>query len=405
MLTNLADRVAPESRENLTLFPLIYGEIGIGENTMGKRIEYQEGQLLGKHEISFIEDIKNKKGEQRKALMKCSCGKEFESCIIKIKNNNTKSCGCLQGKKQTIKYSKGQLIGDHGIVFINDIPNNRDSKRNRRMAIFKCACGKEFEAYIDHVKTNYHTRCSRRCTNFIPIYENGQILGDHGIKLLEEIDTNSNEFRKAKFRCHCGKEFITGINSVKANQSKSCGCEQNKSKQYIKGQNVGSNGIIFLKDIGSTMGSQRKALLRCHCGKEYITNISAVVNGYIKSCGCTSTRSIGGEAIKDILESKDINFDVEHKEANCRDKNALPFDFAIKNKNLILGFIEYDGKQHFESIDFFGGEAHFLYTKKHDQIKNEYCVDNNIPLLRIPYTEFSNIENITNAFLTELEVI
>ena len=31
---------------------------------------------------------------------------------------------------------------------------------------------------------------------------------------------------------------------------------------------------------------------------------------------------------------------------------------------------------------------------KHDNMKNKYCEDNSINLLRIPYTEFENIENI-----------
>ena len=47
--------------------------------------------------------------------------------------------------------------------------------------------------------------------------------------------------------------------------------------------------------------------------------------------------------------------------------------------------IEYDGKQHFSQYDFFGGEEGFETIKKHDNIKNEFCKNNNIKLLRIPY--------------------
>jgi hypothetical protein len=39
----------------------------------------------------------------------------------------------------------------------------------------------------------------------------------------------------------------------------------------------------------------------------------------------------------------------------------------------------------------FDNEEKFKKTQLHDQIKNEYCKKNNIPLIRIPYTHFDNI--------------
>lgn len=48
--------------------------------------------------------------------------------------------------------------------------------------------------------------------------------------------------------------------------------------------------------------------------------------------------------------------------------------------------IEYDGRQHFQGYDYFGGEEAYKIRHRHDLIKNKYCEDNNINLLRIPYT-------------------
>jgi len=56
--------------------------------------------------------------------------------------------------------------------------------------------------------------------------------------------------------------------------------------------------------------------------------------------------------------------------------------------------IEYDGIQHFKPIKYFGGEEKFKFQQKTDFIKNEYCKNNNIKLLRIPYWEFDNIKLI-----------
>lgn len=48
--------------------------------------------------------------------------------------------------------------------------------------------------------------------------------------------------------------------------------------------------------------------------------------------------------------------------------------------------IEYDGKQHFEPIKYFGGITKFEYQKNNDQIKDDYCSKNGIRLMRLPYT-------------------
>ena len=52
----------------------------------------------------------------------------------------------------------------------------------------------------------------------------------------------------------------------------------------------------------------------------------------------------------------------------------------------LLYLIEYDGKQHFEPIDWFGGIEGFNKQKQRDIIKDNYCKLNNILLLRLPFT-------------------
>ena len=52
--------------------------------------------------------------------------------------------------------------------------------------------------------------------------------------------------------------------------------------------------------------------------------------------------------------------------------------------------IEVDGKQHYEAIDFFGGEKNLKYNQLHDKIKSDYCKNNNLPLIRISYLDFKD---------------
>jgi hypothetical protein len=85
----------------------------------------------------------------------------------------------------------------------------------------------------------------------------------------------------------------------------------------------------------------------------------------------------------------------------CRNINPLPFDFYIENKNF-KALIEYDGIQHFKPT--FGSNLHEKKLKlklqiKNDKIKNKFCNEKNINLIRIKYTDFKNIEKILRKLL------
>lgn len=83
-------------------------------------------------------------------------------------------------------------------------------------------------------------------------------------------------------------------------------------------------------------------------------------------------------------------------------KKQLKFDTCIYIDDLPC-LIEFDGVQHFQPIKYFGGEEGFKKTKIRDQIKNEYCEQNNIPLLRIKYTELAELENIIDEFINSIK--
>lgn len=99
--------------------------------------------------------------------------------------------------------------------------------------------------------------------------------------------------------------------------------------------------------------------------------------------------SIGEERIMDFLEQKDIKFKYEKTFDECVDKNPLWFDFYLPEYNMV---IEYDGQQHYISIENWGGINKLNDNIRKDTIKNKYCEDNNIRILRIPYWDFDNIE-------------
>lgn len=85
---------------------------------------------------------------------------------------------------------------------------------------------------------------------------------------------------------------------------------------------------------------------------------------------------------------------MQYKSNKCINKRQLRFDFAIFEDEKIKFLIEYDGIGHFKSQTNWGGESAFLKQKENDNIKDQYCQDNDIILLRIPYWKKENISQI-----------
>ena len=109
-----------------------------------------------------------------------------------------------------------------------------------------------------------------------------------------------------------------------------------------------------------------------------------------------------------LLINNNFLYDSEVSFDGCVYINKLTFDFVVYNKtdNSIHKIIELDGQQHFKPVCFGGNKKiallEFEKIKVKDKIKNEYCQNNNIPLLRIPYWDFDNIEDILEKELLKL---
>lgn len=105
--------------------------------------------------------------------------------------------------------------------------------------------------------------------------------------------------------------------------------------------------------------------------------------------------SQGELKISEYLNSQNIKYKTQYIFKECKYIKPLRFDFYIPKNNIC---IEYDGQQHFEPINFNGdqdgGIGKFIETRKRDNIKNQYCKENNIELIRIPYWDYDNIEKI-----------
>lgn len=161
-------------------------------------------------------------------------------------------------------------------------------------------------------------------------------------------------------------------------------------------------GILLNKD--EYIGWNRKNLrvVCANCGEIFVTSYCAFMSHGGQLCSkCTSNISKGEYAVKRYLEDNGIKFYMQFRFYDCRTTVPLPFDFYLPEYNTC---IEYDGEGHYMPIKR-GGisdvQAQELLDgiKYRDKIKSIYCIKNDIKLLRIPYWDFNNINDILNKEL------
>lgn len=140
-----------------------------------------------------------------------------------------------------------------------------------------------------------------------------------------------------------------------------------------------------------------------HCCKKDGFTWKIAPSNVLSGQGCPQCQESHGERqIRQWLKERDITCIYQKTFSDCRNKKELPFDFYLPDYNMC---IEYDGQQHFEPVDFAGkgkewAKEQFLVIQLHDQIKNQYCQEHNVQLLRIPY--YTNIQEELEKFFIHL---
>lgn len=197
-----------------------------------------------------------------------------------------------------------------------------------------------------------------------------------------------------KCQCECGNFVSVVGKDLRYGKTASCGCLQkertSKSNQSnLLGKKFGK--LIVLEQLPSK-NSRTYWLCQCECGNTCSVCARELSNGDAQSCGCLNSK--GEFLIKQLLKELKINF---IKEYIFSDFPSARFDFALLNENNeIYCLIEYDGKQHFEETSNTGGwnniERYLNITHPKDILKNNYCKEKNIPLLRIPYYKYGLLD-------------
>jgi len=208
-----------------------------------------------------------------------------------------------------------------------------------------------------------------------------------------------NNIKPIKIKCNeCNNIFnITPYNFLKG-----CGCKMCNRKKLSDSR---VRSVDEIKKIANTVhnniydypllvsvNNRKKVKIVCH--KHGVFEQTLYI--HLKGHGCPLCNISKGEfKIKQWLDDKKIKYSQQFKFPDCKNIQPLPFDFYLPDYNMC---IEYDGKQHFKPLVFFGGEEGFNKRLKNDKIKDNYCNSNNVKLIRVKYNE--NFENKLNNEIT-----
>ena len=209
----------------------------------------------------------------------------------------------------------------------------------------------------------------------------------------------------------CDMEVL-GVNlyNVINGKSTNCGCIRKKrlseSKRIhtiesLSQQKFGR--LTVVEEAGRDKYGKIQYKCICDCGNETIVLGNSLLQNHVVSCGCL--RSKNNSVISQILSKIGYNaIQEKYVKLDNNEISYIRFDNYIEELNLA---IEYDGEGHFIPIDWAGrGEAwanESLYaTQRRDEIKNNYCFENGIELLRISYFEIDDIENIIINKINEI---
>ena len=305
--------------------------------------------------------------------------------------------------------SKGYNFTKNGDVFeVNPVDLSKGSHKKVKV---KCDyCGKvvevEWRDFLKHLNKKYACgKCRQRKTSEENLLQRRHYLFTQALEFCKDSGYTFLTNEKEIFNSNSIVEYICpkhGIHYTKIYAlllKHGCSeCQYEKirlSPKQVEQSFQKYNGQVLNPEDYVNIKAKNLKVVCPDCGDVFITSYNSFMTSKGQRCAkCAKSESQGEYAVRTILEKYKIKYIQEYTFIDCKDKNVLPFDFYLPEYNQI---IEFDGLQHFIPSTFSNKIPpleNYALINKHDNIKNAYCAEKNIKLLRIPYYQISNVENI-----------
>ena len=234
--------------------------------------------------------------------------------------------------------------------------------------------------------------------NFIDM--TGWVMKEHGvpdsrITVLYKDTERSGKLIKWVCQCECGTIFSAVGAKIRNGWTRSCGCLQKEvTSKRTRIDLIGQQfGYLTVFEAAGKRGSRALWKCRCICGNIKYATSNNLIGGQTKSCGCL--KSYGESLVQQYLLNHNIDFITEYNLGNLKNipKSSARMDFAILKNRQPIGFIEVDGMQHYD----INNPWYNVGVEENNKLKEQYCLENNIPLLHLFYNnnqlDFNQLEN------------
>lgn len=345
-----------------------------------------------------------------KIKFKCHCGNEFEQSFNSFKSVGKQECNeCSLGRmKRGRSYEEIkhfiEIESNSGLILLSN-----DYKDNHTPLRLRCSCGNEFYRAFSEIKGTPSRKplykC-KECTGATIQKTTEQVTNEflkQGITLLSEY---INYKSTLKIKYSCGFEVERTYANIIKSKYKCPHCIKvgyGRDTEQLKNEiDEITNGEYELISEYKTM-NDKVSVKHNKCNNIYEVTPHNFIdsNNRCPKCG----QSKGEIESEKILKQFNLNYKYQYSFDDLLSNfgNPLRFDFAIfDGLNKLSFLLEYDGEFHYKKIydkhDFEG-------QKERDSQKDDYCKNNNIDLLRIPYWDFDNMEDMLKIKLKEKGLI
>lgn len=345
-----------------------------------------DGQKFGRWTV--LKTIPRYKNGKTYCLCRCECGTERYVVRSALLDGSSQSCGCLAKELMQNKLRKDYIGQTFGELTVLEMLYGYKNKKTYCRCL--CSCGKECIVQMNNLTKGYTKSCGCRQGEFVWNARGRTNLKGlvFGRLTVVEMLYNYNNTKRTYCRCicSCGNETIVDMGNLLSGRTSSCGCWEKESRHNrrhykdIIGQQFGL--LTVTRKAGKDSAGNIMWECLCECGNTVYVSYSDLRRYRKTSCGCSHYSNMEN-FIASILSKHKIKYIPQAKFQECRNIHPLKFDFYLYEYNTI---IEYDGEQHDKPIKFFGGEEAFAKRIKNDNIKNCYCKENDINLIRLSYT-------------------
>jgi hypothetical protein len=332
--------------------------------------------------------------KETKVDIKClSCNNTFN--IMPVQFLSELKCKCCGIKINLLERYNINSIDDYKL-HINNLTSefeilSNELNNEKNINVIHKPCG--IEQSVNPVKF-IHTHFCKNCDGGQPVdfFSFCKKVADKYNTEYIVLDRYKNDFKFIHTKCKTvfemkSKTFLTNESPCPVcNKPISWNLEKVKKEIYNK-----TNGEFECIDTKYKNVDTPIKIKHNVCNKSFKLSMNAFLKTP-KCRVCENNYSLGEKYTKDAIVKLGYDFEKEYSFDDCKRHNILRYDFAVFNKftRELICAVEFDGAEHY--IPVFENTAESLAdSKEKDEIKNKYCNENDIILIRIPFWEIDNV--------------